>query len=125
MVETEPHRSDKPASEMKSRWWLWVFLAILAVRAFSIVIMAFREPWRSSFDQWEAIFFATLLFLVVAFWGHLWLREGNAGVKSRLVFLSKESARFPLNRRQFRFALVFWIVVALALVAFFNFMETR
>jgi hypothetical protein len=48
----------------------------------------------------------------------VWMRHGTEGVKTRWAL--KQQTRSPLSGKFFAGSLLFWIVVAIALVFYFN-----
>jgi len=103
----------------KWRWLLWVGGLLIALR---IILRAFSSPWDWNSDQW---LFAELVFCVVAVaavWGFVWLRGGKEGVRAHWARMQAR-ASVPMNPKLFRRGLMFWILVAIALVFVFQMMQ--
>ena len=100
----------------KWRWLLYVFLAWQFVR---ITFAAFYVPWRWTIDQCLLVFMLLCVASVLGFWAVLWQRKGIVAVKEQWALRQQRMAA-PLDFKANRWNLVFWIVVALALVVFFN-----
>jgi hypothetical protein len=82
-------------------------------------IRAFETPWTWNLYQCLAAIILCSVPVGIVRWGLLWKRTGIEGVKAKMAAFETE-IETPRARQNFRWSLVFWIVVALALVIYFN-----
>jgi hypothetical protein len=100
----------------KWRWLIYLLIAWQVVRA---SISAFVNPWRWSADQCLFILFVGVGCLWAGTWLFIWIKDGSAGVR-RYRTLRQEKWNKAMNPKIFQWSLLFWVVVAIALVVVFN-----
>ena len=103
---------------MQGKWrgLLYVFLAWQFAKT---TLAAFSVPWSWTLDQCLFVFFIMCAAFVLGFWAFLWQRGGTAAVKERWALIQQRRDA-PLNKKAFRWSLVFWIAIAVVLVVIFN-----
>jgi len=99
--------------------WRWLLYAFLLWEVARTAFLAFSVPWRWTADQYLFVFFLLCAGSVLVLWGTVWWRGGMAAVKERWA-LRQQVTGAPISKKVLLWAFVFWIVVALALVLFFN-----
>lgn len=99
-----------------SIWLLFVILAAVMLG----MSRAFARPWRWDFSQIEFAVLLGAIVLAVASWGIRWWLYGTEGVKQRWNKFDRGVATELGNRPKMRRNFIFWIVIAIALVIYFN-----
>jgi hypothetical protein len=105
-----------------SRKWFWLAYALLAWQFAKTTVSAFSVPWSWALDQLLFVFYVLCGAIVLGFWAFTWQRGGTEAVKARWAQRQQRMAA-PLNKKAFRWSLVFWITVAIVLVIIFNVMQ--
>lgn len=95
-----------------------VLLAAVSILV-TTAIRAFETPWVWNFDQCIALAALACVPIGIVRWGLIWKQSGLEGVKSKISTFQAE-LESPRARINHRWYLVFWIVVAVALVVYFN-----
>jgi hypothetical protein len=98
-------------------WWYWLGYAFGAFYFLNIALGAFSTPWAWTSDQLLFAVLCSVWIAVLAVWGTIWARGGTEAVKERWALMQKQS---PRSKKSFLISLIFWIVVAVALVVYFN-----
>lgn len=100
----------------KSYWLIYVLFGWYLIRT---TISAFVVPWSWTIDQILFIFLMICLTIAIGFWAAVWRRGGVAAVKVQWESNWKQLDR-PRNETLYRWSLLFWILVAVGLVIYFN-----
>lgn len=103
--------------------WRWLIYAIVVWQFVRATIAAFVVPWRWNADQCIFLLFAFAICFSAATWLFVWIRGGSAGLRQYQLVRNERWSK-SLNPKLFRWSLLFWIVVAMVLVVFFNFVRT-
>jgi len=99
--------------------WLWLIYPVALLIIIRTALAAFSVPWRWTQDQ---VFFLFLIFCVVVglgSWIVIWMRGGTAAVKARWTARQARMDAAFSSKAMSR-NLLFWILVAVALVIEFN-----
>jgi hypothetical protein len=107
---------------MQRGWWRWLLYVFVAWQVATTTFWAFRVPWSWTPNQCLFVFFALCAVIVAGLWGYVWFHDGTAAVKERWAFVKQQRNSTP-TKSIFLWGLVFWVLVALALVFAFNMMQ--
>jgi hypothetical protein len=99
--------------------WIWLGYLVSAVFLINTGISAFSTAWSWTSTQLLFVILGIGLTFVVGSWAVIWLRGGTAALKAQWA-LRQERIKTPLSRKTFVWSLLFWILVAVALVIYFN-----
>ena len=102
----------------KSGVWIWIFGILAAVALAMLRVSA--GPWSWDFGHISLIFLPAAILLALASWAVRWMRYGTEGVTQRWNKFGDGLTAELGNKAKMRGYLVCWIVVALALVIYFN-----
>jgi hypothetical protein len=108
-------KDENPSEPPKLEWWWWLVYALVAWQFITISFWALYLPWTWTTEQF---LFVGIVVLAVL-WAFAWWRRGTAGIKDTLA-KARRLRSDPSNKSAFRWNLIFWIAVALALVVYFN-----
>jgi hypothetical protein len=100
------------------RWFVYAYAAWLAILT---AVRALSTPWTWTLDQILVLVWAAIIPLGIVTWGNVWRTGGWSAAKDRWKLLQTRSQEM---RSGFKFmSIAFWIIVALLLVAFFNWQQ--
>ena len=102
----------------KSGVWVWG-LGILAAVVLAVLRIS-AGPWTWDFIHFSLVFLLAAIFLALASWAVRWVRYGTEGVTQRWNKFGDGLTAELGNKAKMRRYLVFWIMVAVALVIYFN-----
>lgn len=101
----------------RTLFWLICLVAVWQVAM--TTIRAFEMPWVWNLNQCIAAMILVFVPISIVRWGLIWRQAGLEGVKSKISAFEAE-IETPRARKNFRWSLVFWVAVAIALVVYFN-----
>ena len=102
----------------KSGVWVWGF-GILAAVVLAVLRVSGR-PWSWDFSHFSLVFLLAAIFLALASWAVRWMRYGTEGVTQRWNKFGDGLTAELGNKPKMRRYLLLWILVAVALVVYFN-----
>jgi hypothetical protein len=102
--------------------WRWVLYVLVVWQFAATTFRAFHEPWTWTANQYYFVIFAVASAIGVGSWAFVWLRGGAPAVKARWMSFN-QARETQSSKRFFRMSLVFWIIIALALVFVFNLVQ--
>jgi len=99
--------------------WRWLLYAIAMWQFARVTLSAFSVPWSWTFDQCLFVFFVLCIAIPLVWLALIWQRGGTAAVKEQRALIQQQGAK-PVDKRLYRWSLVFWIAFAAVLVVIFN-----
>ena len=108
---------------MKTTWKYlsWLVIAYGVWLALRLAIRALSVPWTWTANQIFVLVWGAIIVFGIVTWGNVWRAGGWSAVRARwqLVQTQSQEMRSGLKFK----AIMFWIIVALLLVAFFNWQQ--
>jgi hypothetical protein len=112
----------KGAGERPRPWWKWVLYALILWQFIMTGYTSFHQPWMWTTVQLLFVFSATCLAIVVVAWSFVWWRGGTPALKARSALI-RNNACAPRSKRWGFWNFLFWVIIAVALVLFFNWQQ--
>jgi hypothetical protein len=105
---------------MSGKWGVWVWIFGLLAAGVLAVLRVPAGPWGWDFNHLSLVFLLAAIFLALASWFVRWMLYGTEGVTQRWNKFGDGLTSELRNRAKMRRYLSFWILVAVALVIYFN-----
>ena len=103
-------------------WWLWLLYAFVIWQFATTAFWAFHGPWTWTTNQIVFVFYTVAIIVGLGSWLFIWWRGGSQAVKERWARMRRAPA---ISKRAFTWNLLLWVVIALALVLLFNWLQLR
>jgi hypothetical protein len=105
---------------MGGKFGVWVWICGILTAVVVSILQVSPGPWSWDFSHISLIFLLTAVLLAITSWVVRWMRYGTEGVTQRWNKFGDGLSAELGKQSKMRSYLVFWIVVALALVIYFN-----
>ena len=107
----------------RTPFWIWLLYVFALWQFVKETYSAFHRPWTWTNDQIGFVFLALCTGIGIGSWSFIWWRGGTSAIKARWARVANPFA--DSSTRLFGWRLLFWILVAMALVFFFSWRQQR